>query len=955
MKSRLSIFIIGLITTLSSFASIIVHGDSTTAPFGFTTPVVVKAYDPHSGVFYCGIESPSDTFSLAKAFRPSQSTIAKFVGIGTDDILNDETLEFLTIMPAQTDCSQQSNNPLLALVITSSDYFTQTAVTVSTTDGTSVVTSDDLNDAAEFTTSGICNIAASSCFITAAVRPNEGIFGDLDSGIALVGVEASPLTLFTLDAYTGTPGNRAVLFDGSIPPLKGDSGGNDVIFSNEIEDINEVAMYYDAVLNRFYIGVRIATDDDANDIGKAVVVARTNQYEKNQLELIPIVEDSALEPTADEIIVAQGAEINLRALDLGVMHCSTGPDYLIVYGGIGFTDEVGDAIYALPLVNNPCNELEHGTLADANSELSSEGLHSFITPATEPGDLLSSNDVRAQVGAGLLPIEPFYSISDMVIVGDAVYVSINLTPECGDVLEEITDTGIFYSQALFDATGRIARWTPWKRATPFNAFPGVTLEACICHDGPVKFFDIDAKTGSAWIVEGTTERFVGYTTWTNGTCQNGLIKQVSEKLCNGSYSVLDLNQHTRGFDATPYRYALFGGVDRVAIARVSEACVEDPFGPEVLQTNFSCCSNMFLSTLPDFEEDPCPMGAGCVTSLEYSRRTQEEGDQNYFFAGTETGLYAFSIDGAGFNVNQLDALDEEPFISGSWSLIHRIEGAVIDIKTSGKKLYVLTMNHSAEQPFINTLYSIPYKKTVKAMFHPNNISVIAQNKVGVFKDVSAFFAISIISTGDVDDDLLAAEKEQLVLATSNGLYTSNARQNGRNGIIDATNQTQARWERVDQTEGVSFDGIGFVDTPIKHTVWPLSIANMCSCNTFDRSNLDQLSGTGNMDGSMSEIGEFEPFSFNACSCIDNFNTLYPITYFWSDGGRRFFVINRTTQCSCGTQLAVLPFEVTKWNIQQFSPLFNAILGQQKQINWVRNIGATGLVLAGTNRGVVGLE
>ncbi len=959
---------IALLQHVFAFASIIVAGNSTTTPFGFTSPIVVKAYDRHTGTMYVGIENqtnePSNSFSLAKATRPNPSAIAQFVGIGFNSILQNQTLEELVIMPPQDDASIGSfNPPLLAMLILNGERFLQTQITVSTNDGNSVLNSGTLNDANGAATSGIVEISANSCFVATAVRSDDGSqFGINNSGINVVSVTETPLTLRTIDANTGLPGNKAVLFNDTITQLKGDSGGSDVTISTDADDINQVSMYYDQIFDRFYIGVRISTGANANDIGKAVVVSQILPCEGNELELFPIVADDALDPLADQIIVAQGANINIRALELRVMHCSTGPDYLIVNGGIGTTAQVGDFIFAMPLVNLPDNETLHGTLANANSELSPDCNHVFIVPATGTDQLLTQNDVRALVGAGPVPILPNQAISDMVVTGDAVYISIDIAPDCAEQAEESNDTGVFYSQALFDETGKIARWSPWKRATPFNAFPGVKLAGCMSHDGQVKFFDVDAKTGSMWIVEGTTDLFVGYLNWGKGACEIGLIQEVSELLCNGVYSVLDLNQQTPGFTSTPNRYALFGGVDKVVFTRVSIACnPQNPLSPETPIFSFECDKNIFIDELPDFKKGECSIGAGCVTSLAYSKRTAQEGNQNYFFAGTETGLYAFSVTNTtihqgGFNVDQLNELDQPPFIQGSWSRITEIDGAVLDIKTSGSRLYVLTMNHSCEQPFINTLYSIGYADTLEEMFGiPANIEIIAQNRVGAFENTCAFFDMAIISTGAVNDDVAAPLKEQLILATSNGLFKSNANQNPGNGIIDATNQTEALWELIDGTAGIAFDGIGTIDVPIEHTVWPFSIADARNFKTFDRSKIHQESGTGNIDGTQAEIGTYEPLDFNACSCFKKFKTLSPITYFWTDGERRFFIINRTMNGSLGTQIAVSPFDVTNWNVQQFEPLYNPFLQQFKQINFVRNIGATGLVVAGTNRGLIGLE
>jgi hypothetical protein len=963
MMKKIFIFLF-LNMSIATYASFIVYGNATTTPYGFTSPIVATTFDQSSGTFYLGVENsssvPSSTFSLAKATRPSQSKLASFSGIGTDPQLVDQTIEFLTMIPRQINEPGSVSSPFLGIgLLNDATPFTQNMIMASNTTGNSVVTSIALNDAMGGTTSGIVQNAANSGFMLPALLPNAnlgGIFGDQGSGIGLVNVQTNPLTLTTLDATTGLPGNNAIPFDDTITQLKGDSGGNNVIFSTVATDANQVAMYYDEVLNRFYIGVLISTGTAATDIGKTIVVAQTNPTEGNQIELNPIVSDSAIDPAANQIIAAQGANVNLRAFHIGVMHCSTGPDYLIVNGGEGLTSQVSNLIFAMPLVNDSENEQLNGTLANANSALATDSKNTFTIPAEGMGDLLQATDARAMVGGGTLPIQANQPISDMVIVGDAVYVSIDIAPEYES---PSNDTGIFFSQALFGASGEIASWSPWKRATPFDAFAGTQFSPTLSHDGQVKFFNIDARTGNAWIVEGTTDKLVAYTNWTTGQDDSGLLTQLNKLLAKGCYSGLDLNQQTRGFlNATDNSYALFGGVNKVVIARTSQSTVmTSTASPQEVVTNFDSNENIYVNELPDNESsESCPMGAGCPSVLEYSRRTAAEGDTNYFFAGTENGLYAFSDDGNGFNATTLGLLNEAPFINGEWSKIDIIPGAVIDIKTSGAKLYVLTQEKSKEQPFIITLYSIEFQDTLATMFDEPNLTIIAQNNIDNFADISAFFAVAIISTGDPSNALLTPTKEQLILATSDGLFQSNADQNPGNGIIDATSQSDANWELINGTDGTAFNGIGFMDVPTAYTVWPISIADSNHhFRTFDRSNINQLSGTGNADGTQAEIGTLEPEFFNANSSNCAFNTLYPITYFWSDGGRRFFLINRTTSGAPGAQIAVLPFNVDESNIQQMTPLANAAFQQFRSANWIRSIGATGLIIAGTNQGVVGLE
>lgn len=704
-------------------------------------------------------------------------------------------------------------------------------------------------------------------------------------------------------------------------------------------------MYYDLPFDRLYAGLRITTNADVNAIGKAVVIG---QVTNTGLALNEIVQDSAISPGlgANEIIVVQNPNTNLRALNVRVMHASTGTSYLIVNGGRAPTDFTSNTIYALPLVDNPTDTVNHGTLADKNADLVN---FKFVTPAASPGDLPVATDPAATVGVSSLPIAQDTPISDIVVVGDTVYVSIDESPSSSN------DTGIFYSQALFDGetnpnndAGKIVRWTPWvRRATPLNAFPGVTLPGDVIPDGSVTFFDVDAKTGNFWIVEGSTQRAVGYTSWTATGQPNDLIATINSALSNGCYSTLDLNQGVRGMLSTLDRYALFGGTNKVLFTLVSHAYNNSLASPQQVTTDFSTPQNSLLTTLP--------ANAGSVNSLEYSRRTTAEGNTNYFFAGTDTGLYVFSDAGNGFNVNTLSTLDIAPFSTGSWTRVSQIPGSVVSITTSGKSLYVLTFSSTAQAPLQNNLYSIPFAPTVSAMFAPSNIVVLASTNTNPgLSDTLLFTGMQIIATGDKATDSTAVSAEQLLLTTNNGLFKSNADQSAGGGIAASTNQTEANWQVVDTTQTTYFSGINGIDTQIRHTTFPIQF-NDVGCTSCEYASVLQLSGSG--DGAPGDTGQvaFAPLFFNAKVDSPPFTNLSPITYFFSDGTRRFFIMNNAQSAARRSTLSVIPFDTVTWSLSAPTILAHPVLQTVNRFFWVLPIGVTGLVLAGTEFGVVGLD
>ena len=235
----------------------------------------------------------------------------------------------------------------------------------------------------------------------------------------------------------------------------------------------------------------------------------------------------------------------------------------------------------------------------------------------------------------------------------------------------LDDTGVFYSQAMFDETGQIIRWTPWsKRALPFNAFANLPVE------NTVRFVSVDPVTGKLWAVDGYYRQAVITTAWDNGQFLSPLPKAVNTALPQGCFSVLDLDQSTKGLGAASQdRYALFGGVNTVAFAITTTSMVPfAPFNitgngseaPQGVITDFSSPSTFLVTQLPSTQ-------GAAINALEYSR--QVSGTQsNYFFAGTDAGLYVFSNGGNGFDVASLNAFNLFPFAGGGWQLASKYCG-----------------------------------------------------------------------------------------------------------------------------------------------------------------------------------------------------------------------------------------------------------------------------------------
>jgi len=936
----------------------------------FSQPVNARAYDIASGTLYVGLANltqptpptlantlaPALAYAVSKVSRPTDSTNSTFLPIASNALLSSGGVVYLTLAPSVNNLPP---NLALSLVGTSTTSSLNTVILCSA-NGATVQQTASLVDASGAAANGIAQLAANPTFVFAAVQPDGGTFGSPNSGIAVVSFNPINLLSQQTAAQPGNPTIKAALLDPTSPQI--------AIYSDPTIASDLASLYWDAHLQRLYVGLQLSTTGTAGDGARSVVVGQLNPALQNgTLTLYDFLPNDALTEGAVNNIVGvlqnSTTSLSLAAANLKTMHTTTGASYLILQGGNGtistngsLSGTVGNNIWALPLVDvgTPSNAAQ-GTLADKNDFNSNTGR--FETPATMNSQVTTTTDAAALVGQGPLPVQaktPYWGTSgltatttdlstlDLVVMGDTVYVSLANPPTSSD------DTGVFYSQAMFDGQGKISSWTTWaKRGLPFN--PNPFPKNLPIQNSQVLFVDVDAVTGKVWaVIDGELWQTVVSTGWDSGQFMSPLPQVVNAALSSGCLSVLDLDQSTQGLGQfAAERYALFGGVNTVAFVITSSSTSPTPpfstpasQSPQTVISDFSTPQNFLVTSLPG--------SSGGVKVLEYSRRLSGEGATNYFFAGTDQGLFVFAdSSGNGFDVTQLSTLDVPPFAGGSWKLVPNIAGSVVDIKTSGLALYVLTVQ-SGPAGSVSTLYSVPFTTNSGTMFAPGNIDIIAQSGVGSLSGTAALYGMQIISIATNET------AEQLALGTNNGLFVST---NGA-GVQAATSQAAAGFTAISPDNGKTqyYGSIAGIDTPTPSTVWPVSLQDPTGLGIYGHSSVFQLSG-GEPGDTIDNFG-FDPVPFNADSSAPQFATLPRTTYFWSDGARRFFIV-QPQGCgpnnSISSRMLVLPYDVVGQNVTTPTDLTDSVLNGIGRIYWVKSIGATGIVMAGTGTGVIALE
>jgi hypothetical protein len=350
----------------------------------------------------------------------------------------------------------------------------------------SIVKTETVKDASGADAGGIVNqITNNVTHAFAAVTPVNGQFGDAGTGIALLAFgDLNNTAVFgQVDATNGSiVSPRAAALDRSSPILTMNSSPLSAIS-------NVVSLHWDMSLQRLFIGLSVTSGSGINDAALAIIVGTVT--ENGGLELTPIVPESVFNPGDQTTIIgvkntsnALQQSVTISALDS--MYTSTKLSYLIVVGNVqNGTNIPEQSVFALPLVNNVKGV---ATIAQKNAtpenvfNTTDKGISKFIgrivsTPATTPSDMTQSTDIAAQVGGGTLPAG---TITSMFVRDDTVFVSV------GNNKTFTESSGIYSSQAIFNAAGTITHWTQWQRAvgtidnvfnSALNTFDGTTLFA----------------------------------------------------------------------------------------------------------------------------------------------------------------------------------------------------------------------------------------------------------------------------------------------------------------------------------------------------------------------------------------------------------------------------------------------------------------------------------------------
>lgn len=987
-------------STMLHAADIIKVGSQTAfnGSIGYKTRVL----DRYSGTLYVATDNAESTSSLesyrissvarnALAATPLATNLAPAALISNIALIK-PTLQAATILAfTRSDATGVTDANANQVVWT---------MPLSGTGALTPVQTSFLTDAASDTTAKVSLIATSSQHIFARVWKSGATTDSTNAGIANLQLNADGSTFSILQGSLTVP---AISLDQNSTVLKpGGTGISPTGFA-----VND--MVWDEDLKTLYVGGTAAVAAGGGGIG---IAKATLDPATGLLAINPIISSAITSATNNQTAIfmsTTSTETQTLAINkIKVMTTSTGYKYLIMNGGIGnntvANDISGNEVWALRLAQTSGTNFSQGDIISNNSVSESalptgfQGLKTLIS---------------AEVGARSLDLDTTVSVSDMQVVGDAVFVSVVTTRAQGAVSDLVADPGIFVSRAMFSEDGIIVAWTPWQRA-----YPSINNAAIITpsvSDDSATFFQVDGATGKIW--KGRSDgRGIYRSAWLIGAnaITDGLQLALNTTLNDGCFCMLDLPNGTPGLGVPNddrNAFALFGGNEKVVFVRTQSGGHND-FAVTTTGTGvFADPGTNFLTTAEGLS------GAGPIRCLGYGYRQDIGGPSNgYFFAGTNGGLYAYanSNDGTGFDTSAaLINLTTSPFDMGSWQKIRSDvigDAAISSIITGSNNVYFTTIDTTSTGSNLDQLYSIALATPDNA---PTDYTVTVDDMNPILKAQSGFgglpanavFTGFALVTNDTYNGFFG------VLSTNNGVYTTSCdlRDLVQSNVATVAG-TQQEWQQVPYTNGIQFfrvypykdmrfafdvndtaisnaNAYGTGATPTALTARPYIQQNRSrSFEAFYLSDPQNLSlynrmrifqggshgpasrtnasaglvgnerpvlGTPNSAGPNTPISSLTFATNKSTSSLVN-STDLALNY-KSDGGRRFFIRYNPNDTSVFSGLRLLPYDAAEWGLNNSGPLADSTLAAVQHMFCMEFISGTGHFFIGTDNGVVSLE
>lgn len=485
-----------LSSNLNLYPAIVITGDTTNSQ---TTsfPIGTNAFDIFGGPLQqptmyigAGVVNAGNQYAIARVNNYTNSLQA--LAPSTLD-LNNVAGQTNPLCGAKINFLKLNNDKPVVLIDGSFNIYKYTNVM----DKLSVVSAGPVNDTTGAQAGALLNLAVANGSLSqsfVACTPNSNLnFGTTGSGIALFEYLGT--------SFVAQNNNQACALD---------NNSSQIGINNSVTLTNAIDLHWSGELGCLFVALSAQAGSTSGNGARSIVVGKVAKATGQSYDTINFEEfvPSAAIAGNNQIIGTLTSNATVTALKLKTMYTSTKLNYLIVVGGNDVASNVGNQVYALPLVSATGTNI--GQLAKYDQTPTNIYKNNFFvgrtldTPATTSSDLLTSSDSAAIVGSGNLPLNASETITDLFISGDSVYASVGTTTASNA-------TGIWHSQAILDQNGLIANWTTWE----------------LVGGNPAPIFGsaINAVDGSYWYLTGSDASHVNTinkTIWGNGS-QDGLL------------------------------------------------------------------------------------------------------------------------------------------------------------------------------------------------------------------------------------------------------------------------------------------------------------------------------------------------------------------------------------------------------------------------------------------------
>ena len=542
-----------------------------------------------------------------------------------------------------------------------------------------------------------------------------------------------------------------------------------------------VAMYPSGA--SMYVGVDVASAIIGSAVGLFTAAGVNSQgVDPGSLTFSSVISDAVANnglniSTPISVSTSLLTSYRVAVRNISTTSTSTGLGYLFVASDDGVDAQ---SIYAMPMVTMPVNNPDLGQVAAFNSvetvfkivatEYRSQGFSQPITDAAEI-DINTIDPVvkkRLLVGGGVVPVVSGQYINQLVVQGDAVYITIDEQFATG------TTPGMFKSQALFDATGRIMSWTSWQRV-------GGTDDQMLFS---IKNRVSDATMFMSPSIPGGIFNNIEQTTWnSSGIFQafEARIRSVLPKNNGGVQAVIPFSSTTPGFTLLPTSQVSLvaaTGNGNVVIAQTGQLDIPTQTFQILPQTDMT--STVINSSLG--------LTIGSVVAADFG---DDGAGGNWLFMAGDGGLSVLShVDGSGFTALPNDGAassltdgDQTCKTLGDFKFVKKII-------CEGTFLYVMTQN-AVYQIIVDQL-----KFTASSPMDLNAMQVITATQLAP----NSYCLDMIIDRGVI------------LLGTTAGLYSINV-VGGLPGVV-ASIPIPMGLPAVSKIQAVSYDenyGFGDID------------------------------------------------------------------------------------------------------------------------------------------------